>query len=179
MSGGQPGRNGDPGAAERCGRNRGAGTRSPYAGGEGAANAPSDARKRSPKYHPSASGGAASSTAAEIMSSGGSPPRKKGLSPGKGAPPRPEDAGGLSDGDGATRRNDEPADGDAETVTAHGTATSNDGVMPVHQSLRQAGAVESIYDGDGRERAASGTRSGGREASRNGAACVTPPPQDF
>ena len=63
------------------------------AGGEGAANAPSDARKRSPKAHPPAGGGAASSTAAAIMSAGGSPPRKKSLPPGNGAPPLPEDAG--------------------------------------------------------------------------------------
>ena len=93
------------------------------AGGEGAANAPSDARKRSPQTHSSAGGGAALSTAAAIMSAGGSPPRKKYLPPGKGAPPRPEDDGRLSDGDGDTRRDDEPADGGAGTVTAHGTAT--------------------------------------------------------
>ena len=93
------------------------------AGGEGAANAPSDARtKRSPKAHPLSDGGAASSTASAIMSAGGSPPRKKGLPPGKGAPPRPEDAGGLSDGDDDTRRDDESVDGGTETVTAHGTA---------------------------------------------------------
>ena len=60
------------------------------AGGEGAANASSDARKRSPKARSLVGGGAASSTAAAIMSAaGGSPPRNKGLPPGNGAPPLP------------------------------------------------------------------------------------------
>ena len=121
--GGQPGRNGDPGAADRSCRNRDAGTRCPCGWGVCCENAPSGARKRSPKAHPLSGNGAASSTVSAIRSAGGSPPRnKKGLSPGKGAAPRPEDADGLSDDDDDTWHDDESVDGGAETVTAHGTA---------------------------------------------------------
>ena len=92
------------------------------AGGEGAANSPSDARKRNSKERSSAGWGAASSTMAAIFSAGGSPPRKKGLPPGHGATPSPEEMDGLDDDDDDARRDGELVDGDAQTTTAHGTA---------------------------------------------------------
>ena len=123
------------------------------AGGEGAANASSDARKRSPKARSLAGGGAASSTAAAIMSA-----PLAALRPARRAcrleMVRHRDAGGLSDDDGDTRRDDEPVDDGAETATAHGTAMM---MQCLYTKLYGNSAPSKEQMMDGRERAVPGT----------------------